>query len=143
MAEVRAALNAALEQAEPGVPLCAHGDDAAACQLAHRTTNPSTTMVCTVAPTVLSGTVVRWYFPGDMAGRPEVEPAVSASRNGVRIGTFLHEVPADIMALANEAFEILRDNGPRELVQAMATHRQTNTFGGGLEPIDHGGDEDA
>jgi hypothetical protein len=94
-------------------------------------------MICTVTPTIMDGTVVRWFFAGDpMADNPAVQPAVSASRNGVMIGIFLHQVPPAVLAQANEAFEILRDGGPRELVQAMATHRRTKVFGGDLVPIE-------
>lgn len=81
-------------------------------------------MICTVTPTVMSGTVVRWYYPGTESEEPGTQAPVSASRDGVMVGIFLHEVPEEVLAKANEVFEILRDNGPRELVQDLATHRR-------------------
>lgn len=78
-------------------------------------------LVCTVTPTIQDGTVVRWYR--SLRAAEDRAEVVSASRNGVLVRGFLHEVPAEALAKANEAFEILRRNGPRELVQDMATHR--------------------
>lgn len=93
-----------------------------------------TDIVCTVTPTIMDGTVVRWYRSvSDAENRNEM---LSASRNGVLVRGYLHEVPAEALARANEAFEILRDKGPRELVQGMATHRRM-ALGGGLERVEH------
>lgn len=94
-------------------------------------------MICTVTPTIMSGTVVRWYYPGTMSAEPGTKAPVSASRDGVLIGIFLHEVPDEVLAKANEAYEILRDDGPRELVQGMATHRRKGLFGE-LVPVEEG-----
>lgn len=88
-------------------------------------------IVVTVTPTIQDGTVVRWYA-SLAAAEHHHDPIVSASRNGVRITTYLHLVPPAVLARANEAHEILRGGAP-ELVQDMATHRRK--LGGRLLPI--------
>jgi hypothetical protein len=79
-------------------------------------------LVVTVTPTIMDGTVVRWYR--SLAAAEQRAEMLSASGNGVLVRGFLHEVPPEALAQANEAFEILRGNGPRQLVQDMATHRR-------------------
>ncbi len=91
--------------------------------------------ISTVTPTICGGTVVRWYFSGDPhAGEPHVEPALSASRHGVRIGTFLHLVPVDLLDKANAAHFVLKSN-PDADMSGWATHQHERTFGGSLVPI--------
>lgn len=96
--------------------------------------------VVTVTPTILDGTVVRWYLTAAAADRGH--EAVSASRNGIIVKAYLNEVPPEVIAQAEEAYEILRDNGPRELVQDMATHRR-KLGRDGLEPIQREENADA
>jgi len=91
-------------------------------------------MIVTVSPTIMDGTVVRWYpdtTPLDAI--LSVEPIVSASRNGVLIGTYLHHVPQDVLALAQNVYANLRrdHNAP---VQHLATHRRRGLFGP-YEPV--------
>lgn len=91
-------------------------------------------MIVTVTPTIMDGQVVRWYR--DSLALDDIlsaEPVVSASRNGVLIGGYLHQVPADVLALAQDVHaNLARDrNAP---VQQLATHRKRRMFGP-YEPI--------
>lgn len=92
-------------------------------------------MICIAFPTVMDGLVLRWYRTVD-AYELGGDEALSASRNGVLVRCHLHEVPADMMAKAQEAYEILRDKGPRELAAAMATHRPKRFGSRALVPIE-------
>lgn len=88
-------------------------------------------MIVTVTPTIMDGPVVRWYArPSDLLDR--AEPTVSVSRHGVRVGTYLHKVPDDVMATAQAAYEALRAD-PSVDVSHLATHRRVGLFGP-LEP---------
>lgn len=99
-------------------------------------------IIVTVTPTIMDGAVVRWYASVNAAECGD--PIASASRAGVLVTGYLHEVPAAVMAQANEAFEILRDRdgrrGAPELVYPMATHRKRGLFGP-LERIESDGGE--
>ena len=104
-------------------------------------TSQTNTMVVTVTATVMDGSVVRWYSSLTSAECRD-EPVVSASRNGVSVNTYLHLVPHEVMAQANEAFEILRDSyggyrGTPELVQRMATHRRRALGASELVPVEY------
>jgi hypothetical protein len=92
-------------------------------------------IVCVAFPTIHDGLVLRWYRSVD-AYELDGEPLCSASRNGVMITGYLHKVPAEVLAKAEEAYEILRDNGPRELAAAMATHLRKSMFIRELVPIE-------
>lgn len=85
---------------------------------------PDYELVCVARPTIVDGLVLDWYADPGASGE-----IVSASRNGVMVWTLLHEVPAAVLAAANEAFEILRDGGPRELAAAMVTYRRRHRRG--------------
>ena len=87
--------------------------------------------VVTVTPTVMDGTVVRWYETEREALHRE--PMISASRNGVLVTGFLHEVPAEVLAAATAAFEALRADRNADLSH-LATHRM-RILAGELEPI--------
>jgi len=90
--------------------------------------------VVIVTSTVMSGTVVRWYDNLTAAEYAADHPWVSASRAGVLVSGFIHEVPAQILDAANKAFGALRTpGGSRKAVEALATHR--SLFGGSLVPI--------
>lgn len=91
--------------------------------------------VCIAYPTIMDGLVLRWYRSVD-AYELNGEAFCSASRAGVLIPGYLHQVPAEVLAKAEEAYEILRDGGPRELAAAMATHRPKRFMSRELVPID-------
>lgn len=83
-------------------------------------------MIVTVTPTIQDGTVVRWYLNESAAElRREV---VSASRNGVLVNGYLHEIPAEVMADAQAAYEALRHDRRAEVAH-LATHRHRGLFG--------------
>ncbi|WP_030487281.1 hypothetical protein [Micromonospora chokoriensis] len=85
-------------------------------------------MIVTVTPTIGDGTVVRWYYDADaLADLHGIEPMVSASRNGVRIGTYLHCVPDEIMTTAQDAYEQLRRDSDADL-KHLATHTRAGLF---------------
>lgn len=94
--------------------------------------------IATVTPTIQDGTVVRWYR--DMASAQSRAELVSASRNGVLIHGYLHEVPSGVLLLAKGAHEVLRAHPAADLSH-LATHRRR--IGGRLDPITtdtrHGG----
>ncbi|TDC30086.1 hypothetical protein E1211_24895 [Micromonospora sp. 15K316] len=91
-------------------------------------------MIITVTPTIGDGTVVRWY-PADTHTDliPATMPAVSASRNGVLVNTYLHAVPEEVMTAAHEVWEQLRRDHDAD-VTALATHRKERLFGT-YEPV--------
>ncbi|RAN92645.1 hypothetical protein GAR05_06137 [Micromonospora saelicesensis] len=90
-------------------------------------------MIVTVTPTIGDGTVVRWYYTESDAEQPGIEPVISASRNGVRIGVFFHQLPDGLFATAQETYEQLRRDSNAD-VKHLATHRRRNLFGP-LEPV--------
>lgn len=49
--------------------------------------NLMTEIICTVTPTILDGTVIRYF-----ANTYDPKPLLSASRNGVHIKAWLHEM---------------------------------------------------
>lgn len=84
-------------------------------------------MIVTVTPTLMDGSTVRWYArPSDVLDR--IDPTVSVSRHGVRIGTYLHHVPEDVLATAQAAYEALRAD-PNVDLSHLATHRRQGLFG--------------
>ena len=81
----------------------------------------TTALVVISTPTIMDGYVVRWYHSEESAiyGRE----FLSASRNGVRINGFVHEVPPAVLARATEIYERLRDNrGGEHVARSAATH---------------------
>jgi hypothetical protein len=92
--------------------------------------------VVIVTPTIMDGTVVRWYRSLDTA-QNRVEMA-SASRNGVMISGYVHDVPACVLAAAGRAWEQLRRGGPSDAVCQLATHRRSRGLFGPLEPVPSG-----
>jgi hypothetical protein len=79
--------------------------------------------------TILSGYVLRWYRDTDEAIRGNAR--MSASRDGVLIECWLHEIPTDQLDLARGAHMLLRRGGETELkvARSYATHT-TALFGG-------------
>ena len=86
-------------------------------------------MIVIVTPTILNGPVVRWYASEETAQYGN--ELVSASRNGVRIEGYLHDVPDTVLARAQEAYRVLAARGD---VDHLATHRKQRY--GDLYPID-------
>jgi hypothetical protein len=93
-------------------------------------TEQPTKWVVTVTPTIQDGQVVRWYRTL-VAAENGVE-TMSASRNGVMVNGFLHEVGPTLLAVAED---IRRGLSAGWDVSHAATHRRTHLFGGDLEPI--------
>lgn len=96
-------------------------------------------MVVTVTPTIMDGTVVRWYR--------SIEPAMadatlavargellSASRDGVLVRCYLHEVPDDVLRAAREAYQQLKRDRNADL-RHLATHRRARLFSGELVEV--------
>jgi hypothetical protein len=76
--------------------------------------------VITVTPTVMDGTVVRWYT-GELAAE-QGRPLVSASRNGVMIhgDVYIHDLPTSWLEAAQDAHVRIRAG---QDVGGLATHR--------------------
>ncbi|RKR92816.1 hypothetical protein BDK92_7298 [Micromonospora pisi] len=78
-------------------------------------------------------TGVCWYHPDtDLEIIGGVEPEVSASQNGVRVYSYLHQTPADLLATAQAVYETLAVDPAADL-RALATHVRSDT-GRGYEP---------
>lgn len=89
-------------------------------------------MIVTVTPTIMDGTVVRWYLTDD----PEAAltaPGISASRNEVRVNVPEDEIPPAIRAAAQAGHEALRRD-PEVDLAGLATHRRQGLLGP-LRPI--------
>lgn len=100
-------------------------------------------LVVTTTPTIMDGYVVRWY--ASLTAADSGHEIMSASRNGVRIRTYLHEIPAAALADAIAIYVKLHtaslrpfgsDRSADEAARALATHHRRG-FGrhGPLEPI--------
>ena len=90
--------------------------------------------VITVTPTVMDGTVVRWYV-NTAAAETGVE-VMSASREGVLINVHLHKIPDEWLLTATQVYERLRTDRSADFAH-LATHRKTRMFGP-VELIDAG-----
>jgi hypothetical protein len=90
-------------------------------------------VVVTVAPTVMDGTVVRWYR--DLPAAENDREFLSASRNGVIAGTYhLSDIPPLLMDAAQSAFRALEANRDADL-RSLATHRREGGCFGPMVPI--------
>lgn len=91
-------------------------------------------VVCIVTPTIMDGTVVRWYR-SEIAAETRRE-MISASRNGVKIGEHLTngEVPSVVAALAAQAWAVLRENNGADM-SSWATHRRGRVLGSSIVPV--------
>ena len=88
--------------------------------------------VVIVTPTILDGTVVRWYE--DVEAVKYGGEVLSASRNGVMVFGYLTRIPAAWITDATGAWEKLAADRDAD-VSGLATHR--TRFGRGeVEPID-------
>lgn len=90
--------------------------------------------VITVTATVMDGTVVRWYRA---LGDAHIHrPFLSASRNGVKVHEgYLHEMPADCVKAAEDAYEVLRYRRDADMSR-LATHVSTGPSNGPLTPVE-------
>lgn len=83
-------------------------------------------MIVLVTSTIQSGTVVRWYL--DEGAVETHAQAMSASREGVVISTYLHLIPDAALKAANEAYFALSADSDAD-VGHLATHRREGLFG--------------
>lgn len=91
-------------------------------------------MIITVSPTIMDGTVVRWYHDRTPLDALHAhQPAVSASRNGVLVHGYLDAIGDDVLGAAKDVQQLLARNRYAD-VQHLATHRQRGMFGP-YEPI--------
>ena len=70
-------------------------------------TTPTTTdpWVVVVDHTVMDGQVVRWYRTEQQAANGR--EVMSASRNGVLVNGFMHEIPAALRGIADDLYRAL------------------------------------
>lgn len=78
-------------------------------------------MIVTVNATIMSGTVVRWYT--HIGAYNAAAPLLSASREGVHVDGWLHDVEP-LLAAAHSVHAALRADA-RADVSGYATHRQS------------------
>lgn len=81
--------------------------------------------IVTVTPTIMSGTVVRWFTSLEAAER--CRPFLSASRDAV-ITHVEGIVTPELRGLANEIYAAL-GNDDREAVKRLETHRRRGLTG--------------
>ena len=77
--------------------------------------------VVTVTQTVMSGSVVRWYTSKATGDRGDTW--LSASRDGVLVNGYLHEIPPDVLAIATATYRALARNRDAD-VTGLATHHR-------------------
>lgn len=87
-------------------------------------------MIVTITPTVMDGTVLRWYDADDDTGQ---HPVMSVSRNRVEVYEQDHVTPAAAQAAAESYAELKADRYAD--VRGYATHYRTR---GGLTPVKEG-----
>lgn len=85
-------------------------------------------MIVTVTPTILDGTVVRWFPDMPLSQISAVDAIVTASRNGVRVHSYLDQVEPEPLAAARDACELLRRDRDAD-VSHLATHTRRGLFG--------------
>ncbi|MGP3917683.1 hypothetical protein [Nonomuraea sp. 10N515B] len=89
-------------------------------------------MIVTVNTTIMDGTVVRWFRSLDAAQTQR--QVMSASRHGVRVEVYLHEIPGEALRAANGAYETLRRDRNAD-VRHLATHVNRGPSNGPLVPV--------
>jgi hypothetical protein len=94
-------------------------------------------MIVIVTPTIMDGTVVRWYATEHAA--VERDEAITASRNGIRVPGDLADIPDAVIRAAVGAHVVLRDDEDIDLSH-LATHRRRGMFGP-LEPVERSTEE--
>lgn len=90
-------------------------------------------MIVTITPTVMDGTVLRWYDADDPAEVTGSQPVMSVSRNRVDVLDQNRVQPAAAQAAA-EAYAELKANRYAD-VRGYATHYRTRR---GLTPVKEG-----
>jgi hypothetical protein len=90
-------------------------------------------VIVTITPTVMDGTVLRWYAADDPAEVPGSRPVLSVSRNRVDVLDKAGVTPEAAQAAA-EAYAELKTNRYAD-VRGYATHYRTR---GGLTPVKEG-----
>lgn len=81
-------------------------------------------LVVTVRPTIMDGTVVDWFL-SEAAARDVSRAIVSASRNGVHIDCWLHQLPDGLLDTAREIAALIRQGArTAEIEQLYATHNR-------------------
>jgi hypothetical protein len=92
-------------------------------------------VVVTVTATVMDGTVVRWHRNTAAAEDCRAELA-SASRNGVLVRGYLHELPPGVLVAAERVHERLSADRRADF-RYLATHRRDG-LAGPLVPVREG-----
>lgn len=90
-------------------------------------------MIVTITPTVMDGTVLRWYDADDPTQVPGGRLVMSVSRNRVEVLDKDHVTPEAVMGAA-KAYAELRSNAYAD-VRQYATHYRTRR---GLTPVKEG-----
>jgi hypothetical protein len=97
-------------------------------------------MIVIITPTIMDGTVVRWYRPVEVTGI-DAEPTfiageelVSASRNGVMVRGYLDQIGDQVLADARQACKALRADRDADLSH-LATHRRRAMFSDDLVAV--------
>ncbi|MGI5286642.1 hypothetical protein ACQEVF_25340 [Nonomuraea polychroma] len=82
---------------------------------------------------IMDETVVRWFRSLDAAQNQR--HVMSASRHGVRVEVYLHEIPAEAQRTAHGAYETLRRDRNADVTH-LATHVNRGPSNGPLVPIE-------
>lgn len=86
--------------------------------------------VVIVTPTIMDGQVVRWYRTVQQAQHGE--PSLSVSRNGVLLNSYLHELPPELLAIAEDLRRSMLAG--RDVSHAATHQRRYGSFA--VEPIE-------
>lgn len=95
-------------------------------------------MIVTVAKAAVDGTIVRWHTCLDAARI--YQPAMTASRHGVRVEAYLHEIPAEQLRAAQRAYDALRADRNADMSH-LATHVNRGPSNGPLVPVEEASGE--
>jgi hypothetical protein len=90
--------------------------------------------ICVITCTPSRGTVLTWYHsaPDYQTGHP----LISAGRDGVQHHTFEHEIPLQLQADAQDAYDLMLSDHPAEARQRYGTHvPRLSLLTRGLAPI--------
>lgn len=96
--------------------------------------------VVIVTATIEDGSVARWYI--HEAAAENGYELMSASRNGVLVHTYLHNIPEPLLAAATQAWKTLRADRNAN-IRHLATHRHKYLLGREVEPVPRKPDVDA
>ncbi|MGW6502968.1 hypothetical protein [Nonomuraea angiospora] len=89
-------------------------------------------MIVTVN-TFSNETMVRWFRSLEAAQTQR--HVMSATRHGVRVEVYLHEIPAEALRAAQNAYEVLRRDRNAD-VNYLATHVNRGPANGPLVPVE-------